>query len=97
MKVSVQELLYVTWMMCEYACVRKRKKFLNEFISVLLELSGEVPLKNSLHQFTLPRLTIFLIVSHARIVLHEDFDSYLSNLSINVTMLHQSEVPYVGK
>ena len=40
---------------------------------------------------------IFLIVSHARIVLHEDFDSYLSNLSINVTMLHQSEVPYVGK
>ena len=97
MKVSVQELLYVTWMMCEYACVRKRKKFLNEYISVLPELSGEVPLKNSLHQFTPSATLIFLIVSHARIVLHEDFVSYLSNLSINVTMLHQSEVPYVGK
>ena len=32
--------------MCEYACVRKRKKFLNEYISVLPELSGEVPLWN---------------------------------------------------
>ena len=36
-------------------------------------------------------------LSHARIVLHEDCDSYLSNLSINVITLHQSEVSFVGK
>ena len=36
---------------------------------------------------------IFLIVSHACIVLHEDFDSHLSNLSINVITPHQ----FVGK
>ena len=41
---------------------------------------------------------IFLSVSHAcKFVLHEDFDSYLLNQSINVITPHQSEVPLVGK
>ena len=40
-EVSVQELLYVTWMMCEYACVDK-PKILEWVYSELPELSREV-------------------------------------------------------
>ena len=72
-------------------------KILEWVYGELPELSGEVRLKNSLRQFTeLVWLKTFLTfrlfdlsdVSYARIVLHEDFDSYLSKLWINVITLH---------
>ena len=77
--------VYVSLKILEWDLVNCRN-YLEKYVwkTAYVSLQNWSDLKSSSPSASL----IFLIVSYARIVLHEDFDSYLSKLSINVTTPH---------